>query len=71
MSLTSKINDSFLMQREIDWAVGQVFKALKSSNVYYNTFVFLTADNGYESLSVTLSISPSPSSSVCIALRGS
>lgn len=53
MPLTSKINDSFLMQREIDWAVGQVFKALKSSSVYYNTFVFLTADNGYESLSVS------------------
>ena len=69
--MPSKINDSFLIQHEIDWAVGQVFKALKISNVYYNTFVFLTADNGYESLSFTHSISPSPSSSVCIALRGS
>ena len=35
------------MQHEIDWAVGQVFKALKSSRIQNNTFVFLTADNGY------------------------
>ena len=35
------------MQHEIDWAVGEVFKALKSSKIQNNTFVFLTADNGY------------------------
>ena len=40
-------NDLSLVQHEIHWAVGQVFKALKPSRIQNNTFVFLTADNGY------------------------
>lgn len=32
--------------REMNWVVGKVMQALKDAGVYYNTFVFLTADNG-------------------------
>jgi len=35
-----------LTQMEVDYTVGQVFRALKSAGVYNNTFVFLTSDNG-------------------------
>ncbi len=31
---------------ELDWAVGQIFQALKDANIDDNTFVFFTADNG-------------------------
>ena len=52
------------MQHEIDWAVGQVFKALKSSKIQNNTFVFLTADNGY------VYCFPLCSQSMCTQLEG-
>lgn len=52
------------MQHEIDWAVGQVFKALKSSKIQNNTFVFLTADNGYVYCSLLYS------QSMCTQLEG-
>ena len=31
----------------MDYTVGQVFKTLKKSGLYNNTFIFFTADNGY------------------------
>ena len=34
-----------------------MFKALKNTKAYNNTFVFLTADNGYESISYTFRFS--------------
>ena len=39
---------SLFLQREIDYAVGQVFRTLKKSSIYNKTFVFLTSDNGYD-----------------------
>ena len=39
---------SLFLQREIDYAVGQVLRTLKKSSIYNKTFVFLTSDNGYD-----------------------
>lgn len=33
---------------ELDWGVGQILQVLREANVEDNTFVFFTADNGYE-----------------------
>lgn len=37
----------FCLQREVDYAVGQVMRTLKMMNLDSDTFVFLTSDNGY------------------------
>ena len=32
---------------ELDWAVGEIFTALREAGVGDNTFVFFTSDNGW------------------------
>jgi len=42
-SVRGKVGDAI---NEMDWAVGQIFQALKDAKIDDNTFVFFTADNG-------------------------
>ena len=42
-SIRGEVGDAL---KEMDWAVGEIFQALKDASIVDNTFVFFTADNG-------------------------